>query len=172
MYHFCRFWYKFQEVTGERVRTDVIDEARFVKTPYEIGRIAHASEVISEGHEQLPQHHPAPPRRNSSAANPAAIPIAISVGRCAPAESAFPLSPMPPMLAAQFPHPIPDFAAYGDAIAGGIAARHPDAADEVTDFVSTTMSGLSAKARSGHDLPRLLATARLAGRVLAQILPA
>ncbi|WP_168707778.1 TetR/AcrR family transcriptional regulator [Sphingopyxis sp. PAMC25046] len=53
-----------------------------------------------------------------------------------------------------------------------VAARHPDAADEVTDFVSTTMSGLSAKARSGHDLPRLLATARLAGRVLAQILPA
>ena len=52
-----------------------------------------------------------------------------------------------------------------------IAARHPESADEVTDFVATTMSGLSAKARSGHDLPRLLATARLAGRVLAQILP-
>jgi len=53
-----------------------------------------------------------------------------------------------------------------------IAARHPEAADELTDFVSTTMSGLSAKARNGHDLPRLLATARLAGGVLAQILPA
>ncbi|WP_447932856.1 TetR/AcrR family transcriptional regulator [Sphingopyxis fribergensis] len=53
-----------------------------------------------------------------------------------------------------------------------IAARHSDAADEVTDFVSTTMTGLSAKARSGHDLPRLLATARLAGSVLGQILPA
>jgi TetR/AcrR family transcriptional repressor for divergent bdcA len=53
-----------------------------------------------------------------------------------------------------------------------IAFRHPEAADEVTDFIATTMSGLSAKARSGHDLPRLLATARLAGRVLAQILPA
>ena len=52
-----------------------------------------------------------------------------------------------------------------------IAARHPESADEVTDFVATTMSGLSAKARSGHDLPRLLATARLASRVLAQILP-
>ena len=53
-----------------------------------------------------------------------------------------------------------------------VAARYPDAADEVTDFVSTTMSGLSVKARAGHDLPRLLATARLGGRVLAQILPA
>jgi TetR/AcrR family transcriptional repressor for divergent bdcA len=53
-----------------------------------------------------------------------------------------------------------------------IAARHSGAADEVTDFVSTTMTGLSAKARSGHDLPRLLATARLAGSVLGQILPA
>ena len=53
-----------------------------------------------------------------------------------------------------------------------IAARHSGAADEVTDFVTTTMTGLSAKARSGHDLPRLLATARLAGSVLGQILPA
>ncbi|KTE16772.1 TetR/AcrR family transcriptional regulator [Sphingopyxis sp. H115] len=53
-----------------------------------------------------------------------------------------------------------------------IAARHPEAAEEAADFVSTTMSGLSAKARAGYDLPRLLATARLAGRVLAQILPA
>lgn len=52
-----------------------------------------------------------------------------------------------------------------------IAARYPGDADRVTDFVATTMSGLSAKARNGHDLPRLLATARLAGRVLAQILP-
>ncbi|MDO9368736.1 MAG: TetR/AcrR family transcriptional regulator [Sphingopyxis sp.] len=52
-----------------------------------------------------------------------------------------------------------------------IAARHPEEADRVTDFVATTMSGLSAKARNGHDLPRLLATARLAGRVLVQILP-
>ncbi len=57
-------------------------------------------------------------------------------------------------------------------IHGYIAARHPDVANEVTDFVATTMSGLSAKARNGHDLPRLLATARLAGGVLAQTLPA
>lgn len=53
-----------------------------------------------------------------------------------------------------------------------IAARHPDAANEVTDFVATTMSGLSAKARSGHDLPRLLATARLAGSALEKTLSA
>lgn len=52
-----------------------------------------------------------------------------------------------------------------------IAARHPGEAAAVADFVSTTMSGLSAKARSGHDLPRLLATARLAAGVLAQVLP-
>lgn len=53
-----------------------------------------------------------------------------------------------------------------------IAARHPEAAGEVTDFVSTTMSGLSAKARSGHDLLRLLSTSRLAGSVLPQLLSA
>lgn len=41
------------EIPGERVRTDVVDEARMVKTPYEIGRIAHASQIISEGHEEL-----------------------------------------------------------------------------------------------------------------------
>lgn len=51
-----------------------------------------------------------------------------------------------------------------------VAARHPAEAEAVTDFVSTTMSGLSAKARSGHDLPRLLSTARLAERALGDIL--
>lgn len=53
-----------------------------------------------------------------------------------------------------------------------IAARHPEEAERVTDFVSTTMSGLSAKARSGHSLDKLLATARFAGLALAQALPA
>lgn len=52
-----------------------------------------------------------------------------------------------------------------------IAARHPEDAGRLTDFVSTTMSGLSAKARNGHGLDRLLATARLAGLALAQVLP-
>jgi len=53
-----------------------------------------------------------------------------------------------------------------------IAARHPDAAERLTDFVSTTMSGLSAKARNGHGFDQLLATARLAGTAIAQALPA
>jgi TetR/AcrR family transcriptional repressor for divergent bdcA len=51
-----------------------------------------------------------------------------------------------------------------------IATRHPEDAQRLTDFVSTTMSGLSAKARNGHDLDRLLATARLAGLALAEAL--
>ena len=53
-----------------------------------------------------------------------------------------------------------------------IADRHPQEAERVTNFVNTTMSGLSAKARDGHGLDRLLATARLAGLALVQALPA
>ncbi len=53
-----------------------------------------------------------------------------------------------------------------------IAARHPEDARRLTDFVSTTMSGLSAKARNGHGLDQLLATARIAGLALAQVFPA
>lgn len=52
-----------------------------------------------------------------------------------------------------------------------IAARHPEDAGRLTDFVSTTMSGLSAKARNGHALDQLLATARLAGLAITQALP-
>lgn len=52
-----------------------------------------------------------------------------------------------------------------------IAARHPDEAERLTDYVGTIMAGLSAKARDGHDLDRLLATARLAGAALATALP-
>jgi TetR/AcrR family transcriptional repressor for divergent bdcA len=52
-----------------------------------------------------------------------------------------------------------------------IAARHPEDADRLTDFVSTTMSGLSAKARNGHSLEQLLATARLAGSALIHAVP-
>ena len=47
-----------------------------------------------------------------------------------------------------------------------VAARCPQQAELLTDFVSTTMSGLSAKARNGHGLDQLLATARLAGLAL------
>jgi TetR/AcrR family transcriptional repressor for divergent bdcA len=51
-----------------------------------------------------------------------------------------------------------------------IAARYPAQADQLTDFVSTTMSGLSAKARNGHSLEQLLSTARIAGLGLKQML--
>ncbi len=51
-----------------------------------------------------------------------------------------------------------------------IAARHPKKAGELTDFVSSTMSGMSAKARTGLPLERLMAIARLAGQALAQAL--
>lgn len=59
-----------------------------------------------------------------------------------------------------------------DTIRRYIAARHPEEAERLTDFVSTIMVGLSAKARSGHGLDQLLATARLAGLAIAQALPA
>ena len=52
-----------------------------------------------------------------------------------------------------------------------IAARHPDEAKRIADFVSTTTFGLSAKARNGHSLEQLLATARLAGLAVTQVLP-
>lgn len=44
-----------------------------------------------------------------------------------------------------------------------IARRHPQSAQCVTDFMSTVMSGLSAKAREGHSIEQLCATAALAG---------
>ncbi|WP_347557100.1 TetR/AcrR family transcriptional regulator [Robbsia sp. KACC 23696] len=51
-----------------------------------------------------------------------------------------------------------------------IAARHRQSADALTDFVSTTMAGLSAQSRNGYDLSRLLATARLARLALTHAL--
>jgi TetR/AcrR family transcriptional repressor for divergent bdcA len=53
-----------------------------------------------------------------------------------------------------------------DQIHAYVAARAPEEADRVTDFVGTLMAGLSAMAREGHDADRLLATARLAGQAL------
>ncbi|MCG7362707.1 TetR/AcrR family transcriptional regulator [Roseomonas sp. ACRSG] len=58
-----------------------------------------------------------------------------------------------------------------DVIRSYIAARHPEEAECLTDFVSTTMTGLSAKARNGYGLDRLLAIARLASLALALALP-
>lgn len=52
-----------------------------------------------------------------------------------------------------------------------VGARYPEEAERLMDFVSTTMSGLSAKARSGHGLDQLVATARLASLALAQAIP-
>ena len=57
-------------------------------------------------------------------------------------------------------------------IRNAIAERYPQEADRLVDFVCTTMAGLSASARHGQGPDRLLATARLAGKVLAQVLPA
>jgi TetR/AcrR family transcriptional repressor for divergent bdcA len=51
-----------------------------------------------------------------------------------------------------------------------IAQQGAENAQELTDFVSTTMAGLSASARHGQSLDRLLATARLAGTALKQAL--
>jgi TetR/AcrR family transcriptional repressor for divergent bdcA len=53
-----------------------------------------------------------------------------------------------------------------------IAARHRADAQRLSDFMSTTMFGLSANARNGHTLDQLLATVRLAGLALSQALPA
>lgn len=61
-------------------------------------------------------------------------------------------------------------AAAEDMIRAYIAARYPEEAERLTDFVGTTMAGLSAKARNGHGLDRLLATARLAGLAIARTL--
>jgi TetR/AcrR family transcriptional repressor for divergent bdcA len=57
-----------------------------------------------------------------------------------------------------------------DAIRTYVAARHPAQAAQVVDFVATTMFGLSAKARDGHSLAQLLATARMAASTVAQAL--
>jgi Transcriptional regulator len=54
-----------------------------------------------------------------------------------------------------------------EAIRAYVAARHPQDAERITDFVSTMMSGLSAKARTGHHLDQLLETARIASSALS-----
>lgn len=59
-----------------------------------------------------------------------------------------------------------------DVLRNTIAERYPQEADRLADFVGTTMAGLSASARHGQGLERLLATARLAGKALVHVLPA
>ena len=51
-----------------------------------------------------------------------------------------------------------------------VAVSHPDAAGLVTDFVASTMSGLSASAREGMDEERLVAVARTAAAALRLLL--
>ncbi len=51
-----------------------------------------------------------------------------------------------------------------------IAERHAAKAAALTDFVATTMFGLSAKARNGHGLDRLLSTARLSSSAIRSAL--
>lgn len=51
-----------------------------------------------------------------------------------------------------------------------IAAHHPAQAQVLTDLVSATLSGLSAKARNGIPAERLLHSAQLAGKMLATLL--
>lgn len=53
-----------------------------------------------------------------------------------------------------------------------IAASHPAVAQAATDFVASTMSGLSASAREGMDADRLLAVARVAALALPMVLEA
>ncbi|MDR6957838.1 TetR/AcrR family transcriptional repressor for divergent bdcA [Pseudomonas brassicacearum] len=59
-----------------------------------------------------------------------------------------------------------------DLIRNSIAELYPQEAARLADFVSTTMAGLSASARHGQGLDRLLATAGLAGMAIAQVLAA
>lgn len=59
-----------------------------------------------------------------------------------------------------------------DVIKNIIAERYPREADRLADYVSTTMAGLSASARHGQSLDRLLATAQLASVALAHAIPA
>lgn len=53
-----------------------------------------------------------------------------------------------------------------------IAARHPSDAAQLTEYISTLMIGLSAQARAGKGLDRLLETVRIASLAIASILRA
>lgn len=62
-------------------------------------------------------------------------------------------------------------AAAEQVIRDHIAARHSAEAAALTEYISTVMLGLSAKARLGHSSESLLASARLAILALEQALP-
>ena len=51
-----------------------------------------------------------------------------------------------------------------------ITARHPEAAESLTDFMSVTLAGMSATARQGVGIERLRAVAHAASRTVASLL--
>ncbi len=43
----------YDKTPGTKIKTDIIDEVRLIKTDYEIGRTVHACEILNLGHEKL-----------------------------------------------------------------------------------------------------------------------
>ena len=43
----------YDQTPGNKIKTDIIDEVRLIKTEYEIGRNVHACNVINAGHKRL-----------------------------------------------------------------------------------------------------------------------
>ena len=43
----------YDQTPGNKIKTDIIDEVRLIKTEYEIGRNVHACKVINAGHKRL-----------------------------------------------------------------------------------------------------------------------
>ncbi|MFB0562279.1 MAG: M24 family metallopeptidase [Candidatus Lokiarchaeia archaeon] len=43
----------FDKTPGTKIKTDIIDEVRLIKTDYEIGRLVHACEIVNLGHKKL-----------------------------------------------------------------------------------------------------------------------
>jgi Xaa-Pro dipeptidase len=43
----------YEKTPGKKFRNDLIEEVRLTKTDYEIGRLVHASKIVSKGHKKL-----------------------------------------------------------------------------------------------------------------------
>ncbi|MBK1793915.1 TetR/AcrR family transcriptional regulator [Devosia sp. WQ 349] len=61
-------------------------------------------------------------------------------------------------------------AAARQTIADHLQQAVPSKAEQLTDFMTTTLAGLSASARNGHGLERLLATADMASQAVRSVL--
>ncbi|WP_349236803.1 TetR/AcrR family transcriptional regulator [Devosia sp. MC1541] len=61
-------------------------------------------------------------------------------------------------------------AAARQSIADHLQQAVPDKAEQLTDFMTTTLAGLSASARNGHGLERLMATADMASQAVRSLL--